>query len=170
MSIPEQPFSLVPEAARKQAEITIGERIEALVHRSGTRVVDVARALGLRDNKLYAAFRGTEHFRLAWLELLPATVERLFIEERAAAHGLELRPVADEDAHPRSLHDVVVELGDVQRAASEGERDGHLSVDDIERELREWDDVERVRASRVAHLRRLLAERGGAVGSRRKSR
>lgn len=83
--------------------------------------------------------------------------------ELAALVGMELRTVAHEDAHPRSLADVIVELGDVSRAAAEGERDGVLSPDDIDRELAEWSDVERVMSSRVAFLRRLKSERGGVV-------
>jgi hypothetical protein len=83
--------------------------------------------------------------------------------ELAALVGMELRPVAHEDAHPRSLTDVIVELGDVLRAAAEGERDGVLSPDDIDRELAEWSDVDRVMSSRVAYLRRLKSERGGVV-------
>lgn len=85
------------------------------------------------------------------------------VAELAALVGMELRPVAHEDAHPRSLVDVICELGDVSRAAAEGERDGHLSPEDIDRELAEWSDVDRVMSSRVAYLRRLKSERGGVV-------
>lgn len=84
--------------------------------------------------------------------------------ELAALVGMELRRAEHEDAHPRSLADVIVELGDVSRAAAEAERDGARDTVDIDRELAEWDDVERVRSSRVAYLRRLKAEcAGGAV-------
>jgi hypothetical protein len=90
-------------------------------------------------------------------------VVRHVARELALLVGMDVQSVADEHAHPRTLHDVIVELGDVQRAAADGERDGHLSVEDIDREMREWADVERVMQSRLAHLRRVRSERGGVV-------
>lgn len=165
MTLPARVFSLVPEAFRKQTEAEFGARVERLIARAGVRVVDVARSLGLRDTKLYAAFRGTEHFRAAWLELLPPAVERLYLEERAAHHGCTLAPVGDAAGAGSRFHALVVELGDVTRAAAEGEADGQLSVADCERELAEITQAKRALADREALLRRVASERGAPVRS-----
>lgn len=73
--------------------------------------------------------------------------------ELGALVGLDVR--ASEPGAPSraSLIDVVREALDVVRQASEGEADGSLSIDDCDRELRDWEDLDRVRAQRVAHLR-----------------
>jgi hypothetical protein len=159
-----------PRVVRVAAEDAFGEQLRSMIASAGAKVTDVARVMGMRREDLYEIFDGQKHMRAAWLSLLPPAVECLYLAARAAHHGMELRPVGDEDAHPRSLHDVITELSDVQRAACEGERDGELSVADIERELAEWRDVDNVMSSRVAHLKRLLSQRGGVVEPLRKVR
>ncbi len=154
--------------ARVRVEDAFGERLRGWIASSGTSFAAVARLLGLPRTKLYAALDGAIHVRAAWLELLPPAVELAYLAERAEHHACELRPagVATDLAAPRALHNVVLELTDVVRAASEAEADGHLSPDEIRRELAEWEDVDRVRAARVAMLRSLLTQHGGrAPGS-----
>ncbi len=157
---------LVPEqthrAHRVATEDAFGDRVRALVARAGAKPTDVARLLGLRREDLYEAFDTIKHFRAAWIELLPPAVELLYLAERAAAHGLELRQAGD-DAHPRALPDVVRELSEVMTTAAISEADGHISVEEAERELREWADVDRVMVARTARLRTAIAQRGLSV-------
>lgn len=161
-------MSLVPEQTHRALRVSIedafGGRLRAWVARADAKPADVARLLGLRREDLYETFDAVRHFRAAWIELLPPAVERLYLEERAAAHGLELRQVADA-SHPRALPDVVRELSEVMTTAAVAEADGHISVEEAERELREWTDVDRVMGARVARLRQAIAQRGLAVVS-----
>ena len=156
-------MSSVPEQTHRSARVGVedafGERLRALVARAGARPVDVARFLGVRREDLYEVFDGLKHARAAWLELLPPAVERLYLEERAAVHGLELREVADRSS-PRDLGVIARELGDVLTAAAIAESDGHISVEEAERELAEWGDVDRVMSARRAQLRRAIEQRG----------
>lgn len=161
MDRPDRSFSsgLVPEAARRQAEITLGPRLERLIYAAGSCVADVERFIGLAPDGLTRFLRPTHgtqprYFRAAWLELLPPAVERLYLDERAAAHGCELRPVGDATA-PHALVDLVRETTDVMRAAAEAEADGVHTADEIDRELREIGELERVTAARREHLRQL---------------
>lgn len=158
--------AVVPEQThrtlRVATEDAFGERLRALVARAGARPADVARLLGVRREDLYETFDVVKHFRAAWLELLPPAVEQLYLAERAAAHGLELRQAGD-DAHPRALPDVVRELSEVMTTAAISEADGFLSVEEAERELREWADVDRVMVARTARLRLAVQQRGLAV-------
>lgn len=146
---------------RTRAEVGFGKRLRALIAQAGVDVTKVAAHLAKRRPDLYELFDGEGHFRAAWIELLPVPVQRLFLEERAAALGFELRPAGDADSHPRALHDVVRELTDVVRVVCDNEADGGLDAQEIERELREWEDVDRVRWARVAYLKRL--PRGGVT-------
>ncbi len=159
----DQPFSLSPEAARKEAEVTFGERIESLVHRAGARVVDVERALGLGDAKIYRHFRGVENFRAAWIALLPPAVELLYLEERAQHHGRELAPIGDASSPSARLHAVVAELADVMRVASVSESDGNVSVEDAMAEREEIAEARKALADRDAHLVAVIAARGMRV-------
>jgi hypothetical protein len=149
--------------ARVEAETTFGERLRALCAKAGARPTNVARLLGMRREDLYEVFDGFKHARAAWLELLPPAVEQLYLAARAAHHGLELRPIASEDAHPRALHDVVMTLSLASATAAEGESDGELSVAEIDAELARWERVDEVRSSRVPYLRRMREQRGGVV-------
>lgn len=157
MGRPDRAFSdLAPEAARKQSEVTFGKRTERWIYRAGSCVADVERMLGLPEDRLgryLKATHGTQprHLPASWLELLPPAVERLYLDERAAHHGCELRPVGDASG-ARALVDVVREATDVMRASAEAEADGVHTADEIERELREIRELERVLADRRAHL------------------
>lgn len=160
--VPERTISTeeerTPRLARVAAEESWGERLRAWVATSSAQHVDVARVLGIRREDLYEVYDGLRHMRAAWLELLPPVVERLFLEERARAHGLELRHV-DEHA-PRAAADVVRELAEVMTVASMSEADGYIDVQEAERELAEWDDVDRVMSARRAKLREAIRRRG----------
>lgn len=145
---------------RVEAEETFGERLQALIAKSGLKVTAVAERMGLDRTDLYEYFAGRKHVRAAWLELVPE-VERLYLAERAAAHGCEVRVVSSSAKH--SLMHVVRELSDVMSAASTHEADGFISVDEAVRELAEWADVEGVMEARREHLRRVISERGMAV-------
>lgn len=153
----------VPEQTHRALRVSIedafGDRLRAFVARADAKPADVARLLGLRREDLYETFDAIKHFRAAWLELLPPAVERLYLEERAAVHGLELREVADRSS-PRDLGVIARELGDVLTAAAIAESDGHISVEEAERELAEWGDVDRVMSARRAQLRRAVEQRG----------
>ncbi len=147
-----------PRVERVAAEDAWGERLRAWVARSGAKSTDVARCLGLKREDLYEVYDGVRHMRAAWLELLPPVVERLFLEERARAHGLELRQ--DEPQGPRAAADVVRELAEVMTIASQSDADGYIDVEEAEREEREWADVERVMGARRAQLREAIRRRG----------
>lgn len=166
---PDQPFSLVPKALRKQVEATFGKRVQTWIARAGASVTDVAKLAGTRREEFYEVFEGKLHMRAAWLELLPPAVEQLFLAERAAHHGLELRPVtaAAETVH---LHQMIGELTDVLRVAADAEADGHITVEEAQAELAAWEDVERIGAVRRNQLRRVVAERGAVVPLRRPAR
>jgi hypothetical protein len=62
--------------------------------------------------------------------------------------------------HVRDLHAIVRELSDVMSVAATNEADGYVSPEEAERELAEWDDVERVMSARRDWLRRAQRERG----------
>lgn len=164
---PDQPFSLVPEAARKQAERTFGARVQGLIVRAGVSVTDAARLLGTKRETLYKVFDDKRPMLAAWLELLPPAVERLYLAERAAHHGLELAPVAAADAPSVALHVMVGELTDVLRAAADAESDGEITVAEAETELAQWDDVLRIAPIRRAWLRRIIEQRGAVLPMRR---
>lgn len=147
---------------RVKREVGFGKRLQQLVARSGVPVTRVASALGKGRGDVYELFRGESHLRAACLEMLPAAVELLYLAERAAHHGRELRVAGDaEDASaPRSLLDIVNALTGAMRAAAEGEADNALTPDEIERELQAWERVDSVRWARVAFLERAKAQRG----------
>lgn len=164
MTLPDRTFSLAPEAARKQSEVTFGERLEVLVHRAHAKPVDVARLLGFKKTtKLYAAFRGVFHFRAAWLECLPPAVERLYLDARAQHHAMRLAPIGDPESPQRTFHALVRELGDVTRVASASEEDGTISVDEALAELREITEAETALADRKAYLHAVVRARGALV-------
>lgn len=167
---PAQPFSLVPEAARKQAERTFGARLQAFIAKAGVSVVDVARVVGTKRETFYKLFDDRRSMPASWLELLPPVVERLYLEERAAHHGLELTPVPSGSEAAVALHDLVGELSDVMRAAADAERDDHISVEEAQIEHDQWDDVLRIAPVRRAWLRRVIEERGRVLPMRRTTR
>lgn len=138
-----------PREARVRAEEQFGEYLRELIARAGVKFTDAARLLGVRREDLYEILDGSKHARAAWLALLPPAVELLYLEERAAHHGRELRLVEGEDSAPHTLHAVVLALGDTLRAAAEGESDGSLSPDEIARELACWEALDRVRCARA---------------------
>lgn len=164
---PEQPFTLVASAAREQAERTFGERLRMLVAKAGARPVDVSGLLALKRQHLYKIFDDKRPMLAAWLELLPPAVELLYLAERAAHHAMELRPVSPATAPHVYLPQLVGELTDVMRAAADAEDDGHFSVEEAERELAQWDDIERIAPIRRAFLRKVVSERGAVVPMRR---
>lgn len=84
------------------------------------------------------------------------------VRELAALVGMELR-VAPTETCSADLATVIREALDVVRQASEGEADGFRSVEDCDRELREWEELDRVSDARKAQLRRDRAERGAVV-------
>jgi hypothetical protein len=147
-----------PRVERVAAEDAWGERLRAWVARSGAKSTDVARGLGLKREDLYEVYDGVRHMRAAWLELLPPAVERLFLEERARAHGLELRQ--DEPRGSCTTADIVRELAEVMTVASQSDADGYIDVEEAEREEREWADLERVMTARRAQLREAVRRRG----------
>lgn len=160
---PEQPFTLVASAAREQAERTFGERLRTWVARSGARPVDVAALLAVKRQHLYKVFDDRRPMLAAWLELLPPAVELLYLAERATHHGLELRSVTVESTPSVQLHVMVGELTDVLRVAADSESDGQITVEEAERELAQWDDVERIAPIRRAQLRAVVKNRGAVV-------
>lgn len=84
------------------------------------------------------------------------------VRELAALVGMELRAVPT--AQPTvDLATVIREALDVVRQASEGEADGFRSVEDCDREIAEWEELDRVSDARKAQLRRDRAERGAVV-------
>lgn len=103
---------------------------------------------------------------IASAESHPALVEHI-ARELAALVGHEVRRLESIDAPPRQLANVVREALDVVRQANEGEADGHLSPEDCARELIEWEELDRVRAARVAYLRAVKDGRGEVVALRR---
>lgn len=155
---------------RTRVEVGFGKRLRALIAEAGAEVATVARHLAKRRPDLYEIFEGEGHFRAAWLELLPPAVEQLYLRERAAAHRMELRPAGDPEAHPRALVDVVTALTNGVRVAAEGEADGALDPQEIDRELAAWEQVDKVRWARVAYLKHLRARRGGVVATSDRSR
>lgn len=84
------------------------------------------------------------------------------ISQLAALVGMELR-VTPTETSSADLATVIREALDVVRQASEGEADGFRSVEDCDRELREWEELDRVSDARKAQLRRDRAERGAVV-------
>lgn len=160
---PEQPFTLVASAAREQAERTFGERLRGWIAKAGARPVDVAALVAVKRQHLYKVFDDRRPMLAAWLELLPPAVELLYLAERAAHHGLELRS-ATATQHPSiPLHVLVGELTDVLRVAADSESDGQITVEEAERELAQWDDVERIAPVRRAQLRAVIKNRGAVV-------
>lgn len=160
MNAPTVPPERSRRVVRVEAEEAFGERLQRLISKAGLRVTAVAERMGLDRTDLYEHFAGRKHVRAAWLELVPE-VERLYLAERAAAHGCEVRVVSSSARH--SLTHVVRELSDVMSAAATGEADGFISVDEALREQSEWADVEQVMEARREYLRRVISERGMAV-------
>ncbi len=166
-SVAADPCSTTPRAARAQAEDTFGERLRAWIVRSGATFADVARALGIRRERLYDVMDGHRPFSGAWLPLLPPAVLRVALEDLAAPIGERLAPVAELDLEQhddrRQLAELIHEATDVIRVGSEGQADGHLSVEDCDRELAEIEQLERVLAERKARLVQVRTERGAPV-------
>lgn len=160
---PEQPFTLVASAAREQSERTFGERLRTWVAKAGARPVDVASLVAVKRQHLYKVFDDRRPMLAAWLELLPPAVELLYLAERASHHGLELRATVPDAKPSVPLHVLVGELTDVVRVAADSESDGHISVEEAERELAQWDDVFRVGSVRRAQLERARKARGAVV-------
>lgn len=149
---------ITPRVARVIAEEAFGENLRRWIAASGCKVTDVAALAGVKREDLYEAMDGTIHARAAWLALFPPPVELLYLAERAAAHGRELRLV-DADG-PRTAADVVRELAQAMTAASSAEADGWIDVDEAHRELAEWADVERLLHARRELLREAIRRRG----------
>lgn len=154
-------------ARRAELEDAFGAHVQVLIARSGSTPTQVADALGIDRPKLYECFDPIKgrHFRAAWLAALPPAVEALYLEERAAALGMQLVAVADETT-PRALGDVMRELGDVLAQTARAEADGFISPEEAEEGLREIDDAMRVLAARRALLREAVQKRGLAVVGR----
>jgi len=120
-------------------------------------VAATAAAIGIDRGRLSKALSG-DHVQARWLEALPAAVERLYLDERAQAHGCEMRPVGDAQGNAR-VSDVVQSLGAVLVSLTL-----NGDVDAVARELEANVAADAVLADRRAHLRAVIAARGPVRG------
>lgn len=155
-NVPEQ-MSRSQRVARVEAEETFGARLRGWTLRGEAAAVDVARLLGVSRSDLYDVFDGDKHFRAAWLELLPPSVELLYLAERAAFHALQLAPVAAQHA---TIADAVMQIGQVLAQCTASEADGYLSPDECQQDLAALRTLIRRLEEVAAHRERGLAQRG----------
>lgn len=142
---------------RVEREETFGARLRGWILRGEARFVDVADLLGVSRNDLSDALDGTKHFRASWIELLPPSVELLYLAERAAFHQMQLAPVASRAA---SIAEAVMQIGKVLAQCTESEADGYLSPDECQQDLAALRTLIRRLEEVAAHRERGLAQRG----------
>lgn len=145
-----------PESAQDVAARWIREALDGARSKPDAWAVQMVAALGLRATSyVHRWLTGEQQVPLraviASAETHPEVVEHV-ARELAALVGMEVVAV-DAGGAPSDLASVVHECLDVVRQAADGERDGDLSTEDCDHELREWDELDRVRRARVAHLR-----------------
>jgi hypothetical protein len=145
------------KALRVASEERFGETLRAYIARSGAKFVDVATGLGIQRADLYEVMDGAKHFRAAWLERLPAAVERLHLADRAAAHGMELVPVASGET---SFADAAPLILATLSQCAQSEADGKLEVDECLADLAKIEALESALAGMKAKRRRAVELRG----------
>lgn len=148
--------SMPPRVARVVAEEAFGEQLRSWIAKSTLTFSRAAEGLGLRRDDLYDVMDGRAHARAAWLQLVPE-VERLWLEARAAAHGLELCDATREE-RSCSLAEIVDALSSTMVCAASGEADGVVTRDEAQAEMEQW--------RRVAFMMRLRRARLRALGAR----
>jgi hypothetical protein len=143
---------------RVAAELGFGDRLRKYVGRSELAVTHVAQHAGLKRERFYDLFDGNEHFRAAWLEMLPPAVELLYLSERAAAHRMR---IVAEVTNEASLYDVMLHVGEMIAACGEVERDGLIEAHEAAKVLPVLRRVQTRIAELIAQYERALVTPGG---------
>ncbi len=157
MNAPAPAHESSAKASRVEAEEAFGETLRAYIAKSGAKFVDVARGLGIQRVDLYEVMDSAKHMRAAWLPLLPPAVERLYLADRAAHHGMELKPVATGEA---SFSDAAPVILATLATCAASEADGRLEVDECIADLAKLEALEAVIAGMKAKRRRAVELRG----------
>jgi hypothetical protein len=143
--------------ARVAAEEAFGGLLRNYIARSGVKFVDVAKSMAIPRNDLYETMDGIKHCRAAWLSLLPPAVERLYLADRAAVHGMELVPVASGET---SFADAAPLILATLSSCAASEADGKLEVDECIADLAKIEALEAALAGMKAKRRRAVELRG----------
>lgn len=161
-------FSISPKAARQELQQTFGEQFERWVHAAGVRPTDLADSLGFERTHVYKLFRGALPIHASWLWIMPPALLKVVLTDLAGSIGYELRPASGEELphdYDHALDGVAYlrELTDCLRVRAEHEADGRLSPHEIDVEIAEIEQAEKLLTRRKAFLRRAKLERGGIV-------
>jgi hypothetical protein len=153
----------VPESAlvrKALAEGTVGDRVRATIVNSGKTMTAAADELCVPRSKLYEVLDSQRRAPLTFFECSP-DLERAWLSSRAEALGLVVQ--SRESSGQHSLMSIVRTFSAAMSAAAESERDGHISPDEADVELRELAQVREVIAARESLLLKAKRDRGLCV-------